>query len=145
MTKVIFILCFLAYGLGFSQVLETDSVEVTKPITPPQIVIKAPYGKMINLGEISLKFKEVVSDSRCPSDVNCIWAGEAVVRVELYKDGKFLEEREIKFPSENTKNLFTSDALNLEGYSLNPYPKAEGGKIDKNAYCLNLTINKKTD
>ena len=40
-------------------------------------------GQQFSFGEKSLRFKEVVSDSRCPRNVTCIWPGEAKVLLEV--------------------------------------------------------------
>jgi hypothetical protein len=36
-----------------------------------------------------------IADSRCPSDVTCLWAGEALVRLTIQSKGK-ASERELK-------------------------------------------------
>ncbi len=45
-------------------------------------------GQDKNLGNFKVILQSVVSDSRCPEDVICIWAGEVSVRVMLSYDGK---------------------------------------------------------
>jgi hypothetical protein len=40
----------------------------------------------------TLVLKEVVSDSRCPEGLNCIWAGEVTVVLSVYKDSKLVED-----------------------------------------------------
>ncbi len=35
--------------------------------------------------KISIKFVRVIEDSRCPADVNCIWAGNAKIEIEASK------------------------------------------------------------
>ena len=138
--------CFLLAAAGFSQEVEKDTVQVDHQVFPPQIVLKAHYGKMVNLGDFAIKFKEVVTDSRCPSDANCIWAGEAIIKVELYKDGNFIEEKEVKFSGTgNSRSLFSSNEKDFLAYSLSPYPKAANGRIEKKDYCLNLSLKQKED
>lgn len=34
-------------------------------------------------GALDVRFDDVVQDSRCPTGVTCIWAGDAVVRLHL--------------------------------------------------------------
>jgi hypothetical protein len=34
-----------------------------------------------------VEFERVVSDSRCPRDVQCVWAGNASVRLRVSRDG----------------------------------------------------------
>tara|TARA_B100000949_G_C14206173_1_gene418212 strand:+ start:270 stop:710 length:441 start_codon:yes stop_codon:yes gene_type:complete len=138
--------CFLLTTGGFAQKEKADTVVVNHQVPPPQIVVKAHYGKMINLGDVEIKFKEVVTDSRCPGDANCIWAGEAIIKVELYKNGKFLEEKEIKFSgTTSSKMVFKTPNRNILAYSLSPYPKVANGNIKKNEYCLNIVLRNQTD
>jgi hypothetical protein len=42
--------------------------------------------------DLSIKFVEVVSDSRCPKGATCIWAGEASCLVELTSGGATVEK-----------------------------------------------------
>ncbi|HEY7638141.1 MAG TPA: hypothetical protein VH814_00350 [Steroidobacteraceae bacterium] len=41
--------------------------------------------------ELQVKFVGIDSDSRCPGDVACVWAGEVVVRLTVRKDGRTQE------------------------------------------------------
>ena len=36
--------------------------------------------------DLAVKFVAIDSDSRCPSDVACVWAGEVIVRLSVRKD-----------------------------------------------------------
>jgi hypothetical protein len=40
---------------------------------------------------LEVKFVGIDSDSRCPNDVTCLWAGEVVVRLTVRKDGRSKE------------------------------------------------------
>src|SRR6185503_21019058 len=40
---------------------------------------------------LAVKFIGIDSDSRCPSDVACVWAGEVVVRLSVRKDSRTQE------------------------------------------------------
>ena len=40
---------------------------------------------------LEVKFVGIDSDSRCPSDVTCVWAGEVVVRLTVRKDRRTKE------------------------------------------------------
>src|SRR3990172_7242441 len=37
--------------------------------------------------DLTIEFKSVSNDSRCPTDAQCIWVGNAEVNVELIKTG----------------------------------------------------------
>ncbi len=66
-------------------------------------------------------FDSVLADSRCPEDVVCVWAGEAIVRFRFESSGK--ESRVIDLHSG------TMDTL-INGYSFSfvdllPYPNTK--------------------
>ena len=48
-----------------------------------------------------MKLNSVFDDSRCPQGVQCIWAGEVSVSIDVYKDKKFLESKTLTFNSKN--------------------------------------------
>ncbi len=60
------LILFSAFAFG-----QEDSAET------PKIAVKVPKGETVVLKGVSIKFLEVLEDSRCPKDVNCIWAGRA--------------------------------------------------------------------
>jgi hypothetical protein len=49
----------------------------------------APGHAAVFSGEkIEVTFVDIESDSRCPNDVTCVWAGEIVVRLAIRSDGR---------------------------------------------------------
>jgi hypothetical protein len=58
-------------------------------LNQPQIAIGREFdlraGQLLAIdGEpLSIQFERVVEDSRCPANVTCVWAGDAIVRVRL--------------------------------------------------------------
>jgi hypothetical protein len=75
---------FLLVVFGYSQELK---------ITPKKCIPKKGF---------YIRLKEVVEDSRCPQDVTCIWAGQAVVIVEVYENKKLIEEKTLYFDGKHT-------------------------------------------
>lgn len=72
---------------------------------------------------LEVTFAEVVADSRCPTDVQCVWEGNAEVGVDLT-----LSEGDAKSLRLNTNPSFETEA-SLPGYTvgllgLAPYPRA---------------------
>jgi hypothetical protein len=53
-----------------------------------QLTIKQGQQKVSRTGRITVKFVELIEDSRCPADVNCVWAGVARIKVRLSRRGK---------------------------------------------------------
>ena len=54
---------------------------------------KIKVGDTVRVADLGVKFASVPDDSRCPPDVNCIWAGDGVVRLEVLrgKDRKIVD------------------------------------------------------
>src|SRR5918994_2753147 len=38
--------------------------------------------------QLEVQFVDIASDSRCPNDVTCVWAGEVVVRLRVRQEGR---------------------------------------------------------
>jgi hypothetical protein len=105
----------------FSECPTVSSEPVKKPAVSSMV---AGLNQKIYLGGgIYVTPLEVLSDSRCPVDVQCIWAGEIVLKIKLEKDMRS-KEVEIKegesvdagpglvslvdvTPENNTKKPFT--------------------------------------
>ena len=101
-------------------------------------------GELLNFGNRSLKFKDVISDSRCPRNVSCIWAGEAKVLVEIFENGRFLEEKILLVNSKNSALNFLSEAVaySISGIDLMPYPTVQS-KNNKPVYSLEMRVSEK--
>ncbi|MEQ3661066.1 MAG: hypothetical protein ABNG98_04120 [Flavobacterium sp.] len=63
--------------------------------------------------EFSFKIKEIISDSRCPKDVNCVWAGEVELILSIYKDNVFYKDETLIISFKN----FPENKWVLEKYT----------------------------
>jgi hypothetical protein len=91
-----------------------------------------------------LVLKEVISDSRCPEGVTCIWAGETSVVVSVYRDSKLVEDQTMVFSIKNeeeNKEWFSKylpeKQKKIKSFSVLPYPK-EGVKINPKNYYIKI-------
>lgn len=140
MKQVLFIIALLIANLNFAQ----DST-VTKKEMPTKNVAILNFGESLQFEDISIKFVEVVQDSRCPKNVTCIWAGKVVVLVVIYNDNKKLEQKKLTLsPTSQLQdivgNLYASETLKLTVFNVFPYPDTKA-KIDMNDYYLEIQIN----
>ncbi|MFA5996881.1 MAG: hypothetical protein WC791_00120 [Candidatus Paceibacterota bacterium] len=56
---------------------------VSQAPTPDNGQVVLGLGETGKVGDMTIKVNSVVSDSRCPADVQCIWAGELKVNITL--------------------------------------------------------------
>lgn len=123
-----YLILFSAFAMGQNQSAET-----------PKIAIKVPLGETVTVKGVSVKFLEVLEDSRCPEGANCIWEGRAIVKVRVSANGnsgeKILLFGALMPGEEKNTNIYSTDAFAINGLTLQPYPKADSGK-EKNYELL---------
>lgn len=111
-------------------------------------------GDTMFLGEKEIKFKQVISDSRCPkgNGITCVWAGEVTILVAFYNEGQFVGEKIIagnnisKGQNEIISNtaislaqFFDKEEIKINGIAVSPYPEGRR-KITPEEYSVNLQI-----
>lgn len=97
------------------------------PAPSPMIVVKVLVGETISIENHTIKFINVIEDSRCPKDATCIWAGRAKILVEISSENKETIQKELIFGKanqgeSNDLELFNTNNKKVKAYQLNPYP-----------------------
>jgi len=89
---------------------------------------------------LGIRFEAVVGDSRCPQDVNCIWAGEVTCTVLVTRGNSshLMELTERGLSSGYATERYQEYDLS---FHVEPYPKA-GQEIPANEYRLKLIVGK---
>ena len=93
-------------------------------------------GQDFDFGETAVSFLGVVSDSRCPTKVTCIWPGEARVLLGITTNGKY-SEMEVIMNGGGVEIPLANDLL-LQFSQLRPYPETSV-KIPAEAYSLSFS------
>ena len=87
--------------------------------------------------EFIIKFKDVVEDSRCPINVDCVWAGNAKILLKIaqtdYIINSTLEPKEIYYSGQE------GIQYRIKLISVSPYPNSEEKIILKN-YSVRLIV-----
>ncbi|WP_430399512.1 hypothetical protein [Flavobacterium sp.] len=85
---------------------------------------------------------KVISDSRCPVDVNCVWAGEVELMLSIYKENVFYTEELITVSYKNTlenKSILEKYTSNKKIKSIEVLPeKKQGVEIKLQDYSLKI-------
>lgn len=86
----------------------------------------------------------IINDSRCPENVQCVWAGQVVFEVAVYEKGKIKEQKQLTLTPQNQneiENWFTNQLPKskkpLKSVSIFPYPK-DGVSLNLNDYVIQL-------
>ena len=87
---------------------------------------------------------KVVSDSRCPEGVTCIWAGEVTIEVAAYENNKIVEQVQYTVNRENKEAIILwfeqhlpARKEKLKAIRVVPYPK-DGVQIQPEDYKIIL-------
>ncbi len=89
---------------------------------------------------VSVCLDSVTDDSRCPSDLVCVWAGDAVANFSIKT------KNEINSFQLHTNNDFQNDTV-LQGYriklvAITPYPSSDH-QIEPKDYSVEILVAKK--
>jgi hypothetical protein len=108
--------------LVFTTILAASSVSVAQ--SDQRLTIKAGEQKIAFRGELKVEFVSVLEDSRCPADVQCIWAGNARVKIKVTDWRGEAKLFELNTTAGAKGDQFGGYAINLVG--LTPEPKRKG-------------------
>ncbi|MCA1560106.1 MAG: hypothetical protein LC804_07515 [Acidobacteria bacterium] len=105
-----------------------------------------PLGQPFELGagasatldsRLTITFDAVRSDSRCPIDAICIWAGDAVVAVSLSEPLGSRVERELHTDAGRSETSYAGYSIAL--VALAPFPRSDR-QIGPKDYVATLTV-----
>jgi len=79
---------------------------------------------------LSVRFVELVEDSRCPTDTNCIWAGNAKIKIRVTANGR---SQELTLDTNGQHQAATAEGYSIKLISLTPAPRSNI-RINRNGY-----------
>ncbi|MDQ3322866.1 MAG: hypothetical protein M3525_10635 [Acidobacteriota bacterium] len=126
-------LLILILTLGFGAFLTANAQQAQK------VSILINKQKTVVKNKLTIKFASLVEDSRCPTDVQCIQAGNAKIKIEITNGKGASKTFEINTDAE--PQIVSHGGYNIELTSLNPQP-ASNIRINRNGYTATFAINK---
>lgn len=100
----------------------------------------APAGTAtIDGGALTLTFEKVAGDSRCPTGVQCIWAGNGAVVLTVAPPGE--SKYSVQLNTTLTPSTATAGTYRISLVGLKPYPK-QGSVIPAASYIATLRVDK---
>ena len=101
------------------------------------------FNESMSIKNVRLEFQSISPDSRCPKEVMCVRAGEAIVTLKVYVDNSFKKELQLTFYphgiSEKLTGILKAENILIENLQLFPYPKADEKQVNSN-YFLQFHI-----
>ncbi|WP_299152510.1 hypothetical protein [uncultured Christiangramia sp.] len=142
-----FLIIFMALYISF-QSAEKEKAETTSETKEQNQEVELNVfsaslclGDELKFGDRRIKFREIISDSRCPSNpiVMCIWAGQVRVKVDVYEKREFVGS--IEFSGiQSMDHLFgDSKELKISLVNVKPYP-VNPGKIPAEDYMVSFRL-----
>ena len=93
------------------------------------------HSARVEHGDVLVRFAELIEDSRCPRDVECIQAGRARVRLEVRRGAA--EPVSIEIGTDADRALASAGGVTWELQAVSPYPTASGTR-DRTQTTLTL-------
>lgn len=93
----------------------------------------------IDGGALTLAFDKVGEDSRCPTGVQCIWAGNGAVVLTVAPPGE--SKYSVQLNTTLTPSTATAGTYRISLVGLKPYPK-QGSVIPAASYIATLRVDK---
>ncbi|HEY0429870.1 MAG TPA: hypothetical protein VGC76_18955 [Pyrinomonadaceae bacterium] len=129
--KTIFLALILTFAFGSFQFAEAQANE--------QVKVRVNQQKTASSSKLKIKFVSLVEDSRCPEGTQCVWAGNAKIKVQITT-----RRGETKMVELNTNKGAKGESIG--GYSVmlesvTPAPK-ENIRIDRNGYTATFSVTK---
>jgi hypothetical protein len=97
---------------------ETSPPQPTPPLDQ-QVVLAPGVATRIDQTSLTVRLAAVLEDSRCPANSNCVWAGDALIRIEVMPPSEGHSEYDLNVTG--TKTAIHS-GVTISLVRLDPYP-----------------------
>lgn len=105
----------------------------------PQVVtVGVNKEKAIGKTKLRVKFVEFIEDSRCPADVDCIWAGNAKIKIRVTSRGV---SRVLTLETMNSDKAVVAHGYAFRLTGLTPIPRSNV-RINPSGYVATIEAEK---
>ncbi len=124
----------------FALLLTACGVDTTSPALGENIDMRLGSSVQIPGDTASVQFTDVTADSRCPTGVQCVWAGEAVT---LFTVGAN-EQHSLTLGADASKATVIAHGYQLTLVALKPYPTSTATPVQSD-YVATIRITSAKD
>ncbi|MGE0552169.1 MAG: hypothetical protein AB7R55_01940 [Gemmatimonadales bacterium] len=136
MTRFVFVAVLAALS-GCRSASELAASADVRALEPTTIELRA--GETRAVQGVRIDFGRVESDSRCPSTVTCVWAGNAAVELQVSGAAGGGPSRRLVLNTGLDPKDGEALGLRITLLALTPYPEVPGA-IDGEAYRVRLDV-----
>ncbi len=128
-------------GCEMSPQADADPVE---PSLGQEFVLGGGQEAVLRRNDLSVRFSELLEDSRCPTEVECFWTGQARIAVIVQPTGSPPTTAYFNTnpaPGENLQSVRAGD-YSVELKKLEPYPRTPDDPISFSDYRATLLVER---
>ena len=114
----------------------TSGSTANEPVVTPPADVTLRIGESRTVAAVTIGFVKVNEDSRCPSDVQCVWAGNAAVELSLASAGASPISRVIN--SGIDPKTIEEHGLRISFRQLSPAPRQAAPDTSKPTVVLHV-------
>ena len=141
-TRALFLAGILFLSVSIIPFTFADIKESSSSLNETLFQLKINQSASLESNSITVKFQNVTADSRCPSDVTCVWQGEAKIFVNIIKDNQDLGDFGLTSRAgEKDMAIQVFDGHYIQVTKVEPYPTS-GKKIPLSDYVATFVISK---
>ena len=117
------------------------------PSPPLTIAIDEPFNLPVNQrgmvepDGLTIEFSNVLEDSRCPRQVNCVWAGQVRIVIYAWLTGVEPTAFELNTTPSLNQDVIPYDAYQIRLLSLDPYPETVEPKLRLEDYRATFVVS----
>jgi hypothetical protein len=128
-------------GCGLSQRAEAEPVEAN---LNEVFTLGGDQEATISGEDLRLRFAQVLEDSRCPTQVECFWTGQARIAILVSPTGREPALTEFNTNPAPGQGILTARVgeYTIEFSSLDPYPQTIDEAIPLDEYRATLSVRK---
>jgi hypothetical protein len=128
----------LVFASSLASVAACAPVRTDVPTATPNSDFDVPVGGMMRVGgtPLTIRFDTVSEDSRCPTDAQCVWEGNATIRLTADSAGK---PHTVELRTSGNPPPGSAFGYRIEYRALRPTPTT-AGPIPPRDYVVTLRV-----
>jgi hypothetical protein len=138
-----FAVAALMVALSGCQLTSRANADPVEAVADQPFTLHGGQEAVISDQDMRVRFDNVLEDSRCPTEVECVWTGEARIAVSVRlgdADPAAVEFNTNPAPKQ-TRSSVVVGAYTIELQSLEPIPRMPGESIPLEDYTATLIVH----